>query len=67
MPMSAEATAALEARRKQTLDRMDRNDELVREARAARIAAAIAAAIDDAEIVSRVPADEFLARKPDKI
>lgn len=63
MPMSAEAAAIIEARRKQTLDRMDRNDDLVREARAARIAAAI----DEAEIVSRVPADEFLARKHDKI
>ncbi len=63
MPMSAEATAILEARRRQTLERMDRNDEMVREARAARIAAVI----DEAEIVSRVPADEFLARKHDKI
>lgn len=63
MPMSAEAAATLEARRKQTLDRMDRNDGLVREARAVRIAAVI----DEAEIASRVPADEFLARKHDKI
>lgn len=63
MPMSAEATAALEARRKQAFARMDRNDEMVREARAARIAAVI----DEAEIVSRVPADEFLARKHDEI
>jgi len=63
MPMSAEATATLEARRRQTIERMDRNDELVREARAARIAAVI----DEAVIVSRVPADEFLARKHDKI
>ncbi|PTV70202.1 hypothetical protein [Agrobacterium pusense] len=63
MPLSAEATAILEARRRQTLDRMDRNDDLVREARAARIAAAI----NEPVIVSRVPADEFLASKQDKI
>ncbi|SMD16242.1 hypothetical protein [Rhizobium sp. RU36D] len=63
MPMSAEAAAIIEARRQQTLERMDRNDELVREARAARIAAAI----DEADVVSCVPADEFLARKHDEI
>jgi hypothetical protein len=57
--MSAEAAAILEARRRRTIERMDRNDEMVREARASRIVAAI----EEAEIVSRVPADEFLARK----
>lgn len=63
MSKSAEAAAIIEARRQQTLDRMDRNDEMVREARAARIVAAI----KEAEIVSRVPVDEFLTRKHDKI
>ncbi|MEI3807587.1 hypothetical protein V6R85_23995 [Agrobacterium sp. CCNWLW32] len=62
MPKSVSA-AALEARRQQALARMDRNDEMVREARAARIATLI----DEAEIVSRVTADEFLSRKHDPI
>lgn len=59
MPKTAEGTAALEARRQQALARMDRNDELVREARAGRIAAVI----DEAEIVSRETAADFLSRK----
>jgi len=56
LPFAAEE---IEARRQQALARMDSNDELVREARAGRIAAAI----DEAEIVSREPAADFLSRK----
>lgn len=63
MRKSIDATTTLEARRRQALERMDRNDELVREARAGEIAAIAT----EAEIASRVPPDEFIARKHDKI
>jgi hypothetical protein len=59
MARTAEGMAALEERRKQALARMDRNDEVVREARAGRIADAI----NTSEIVSRVPTDEFFSRE----
>jgi len=59
MAQTAQGLAALEARRQQTLDRMDRNDELVREVRAGRIAAAI----HGAEVASRVPVDQFFSRE----
>lgn len=59
MARTEEGTAAIEARRKQALARMDRNDELVRDVRAGRIAAAIT----DAEVASRVPVGEFFSRE----
>lgn len=63
MRKSIDATTTLEARRRQALARMDRNDDLVREARSGEIAAIAA----EAEVASRVQVNEFLARKHDKI
>jgi hypothetical protein len=59
MARTAEGIAALEARRKQALARMDRNDALVDDVRAGRLATAIS----DAEVVSRVPVSEFFSRE----
>ena len=59
MAHTAEGIAAIEARRRQTLDRMDRNDALVREARAGRISEIA----DEAEVVSRMTTSEFFSRE----
>lgn len=59
MAHTAEGIAAIEARRQQALDRMDRNDALVREARAGRIAVLV----DEAEVASRMTPAEFFSRE----
>lgn len=59
MTQTAQANEALEARRAQALARMDRNDELVRDVRAGRIAEVIA----DADVGERVSVSDFFSRE----
>ncbi len=59
MARTAEATAAIEARRQQALERMDRNDALVREVRAGRISELA----DEAEGATRMTTGEFFSRE----
>lgn len=59
MTQTAEGIAAIEARRKQALARMDRNDSLVREARANRIGELA----EEADVASRMTTAEFFSRE----
>lgn len=62
MTETVQANEALETRRRQAMDRMDRNDSLIREARAGRIADVI----DEADVVSRVAVADFFARESEQ-